>query len=120
MKWFGMAHNGMKTFLQSSEHLSTTAKLAARYPSSGFETLLEAAIEAHHFHTEQLRHLDARHIKHDLPDVEAKASASSQTVAPPLPEPPRRTDWHQDPWGYLKIKDKGRLQPLPRFVPVKK
>ena len=115
-----MAHNGMKTFLEASEHLSATAKLAARYPSSGFETLLEAAIEAHHFHTEQLRHLDSSSVQLDPKAEKTPDSVSRETKPPPIPERPRRTDWHQDPWGYLKIKDKGRLQPLPRFVPIKK
>lgn len=53
-----------------------------------------------------------------------KQAAPKQTVHPdkPLdnPKKPIQSDWIEAPWKYLNIptKNKGRLGPMPRFVPV--
>lgn len=65
--------------------------------------------------------------RHILSSLEAALGAKKETEKPtshpphnPDEPPAKDANWVESPWKYLNIpsKDRGRLGPMPRFVPV--
>ena len=112
-----MTHKRLSNF---SDSFGILNKLSRHYAMTGNETvysLLCEAIKAHNVHCLALYDITEK-------DLGLTHQASIEKIEPlPLPQATPMTqkgDLSKDPWGYLNITAKGRLQPLPRFVPIKR
>ena len=96
----------------STEHLLQLIEMQENDDANAFDGPIMRALTAHSSIVSSLE---------TALQVRSPAAHASPSRPPPLtPQSPEQSNWIESPWKYLNIpsKDKGRLGPMPRFVPV--
>ena len=109
-----MTQKLLTNFKESHEFLESLVRLYLRTGREDVMKLVNDAIATHMIHVDALRKMKSN----DIAPMPTIAREKNQRRWSHPPEAAKAVA--EDPWGFLNIRSRGKRQPLPRFVPIKK